>query len=198
MKGIVLPTPALDRPDPKGISSWEMQVIDAVGNTIELWGFKANLGRIWAFVYLRGSAYTAREIEQAMGLSKGAVSMATREMEQWGVLHRVREGAQAWRFAAETDFLAMISKVIEAREARFLDRVREDLAQAELSARQEGSHDQIARIARIARMRRLADLVAKAVFVFLKTARFDVTGALGILADRRPSPAGQAEQRGKS
>jgi DNA-binding transcriptional regulator GbsR (MarR family) len=162
-------------------------IVDAVGNVIELWGYKANEGRIWALLYLRGRAFTAGEIGRTLSLSKGAVSMVTREMEQWGVLHRAREGARAWRFAAETDFLGMIGRVVESREARFLSRVRADLARAEQLARGRASKVQLERIAR---MRRLADLVDKAVSVFLKTARFDVAGALGILAGRRATEEG--------
>ena len=46
---------------------------------------------------------------------------------------------------------------------------------------------------RIVRMRRLAEFVERAVGVFLKTARLDVTGALGILAGR--AGLGPAEGR---
>jgi HTH-type transcriptional regulator, glycine betaine synthesis regulator len=163
------------------LADWETPIVDAVGNVIEWWGYKASEGRIWALLYLRGRPFTAAQIGATLGLSKGAVSMVTREMEQWGVLHRTREGARAWRFSAETDFLGMIGRVVESREARFLGRVKADLSRAERLARGRASRVQLERIAR---MRRLADLVDKAVSVFLRTARFDVAGALGILAGR--------------
>ena len=169
------------------LEDWEATVIDAVGNVIEFWGFKANEGRVWALLYLRGAPFTAAQIGRALGLSKGAVSTVTREMERWGVLHRVRAGAGAWRFVAETDFLAMIGRVLEAREVSFVARVRSDLARAEQAARGRASAEQLERITR---MRRLADFVERAVGVFLKTARFDVAGALGILAGRRASTGG--------
>lgn len=187
MKGLVLPqgqTPRSAR-----LAEWEALVVDAVGNVIEFWGFKANEGRVWALLYLRGRPFTAAEIGEALALSKGAVSMVTREMELWGVLHRVRERAGAWSFEAETDFLAMIGRVVEAREARFLARVRTDLARAEEGARGQASPEQLERIAR---MRRLAELVERAVAVFLKTARFDVKGALGILTGRSAPDAGES------
>ena len=178
MKGTVL---SADQRRGGALADWERLVVGAVGNVIELWGFKANEGRIWALLYLRARAFTASEIQEQLGLSKGAVSMVTREMEQWGVLHRVRVGADPWRFEAETDFLSMIGRVIESREASFIGRVRADLAQAELLARSSATREQLERIVR---MRRLADLVDGAITMFLKTARFDVAGALGILSGR--------------
>lgn len=181
MKGLVLPTPK-PAPETPELAAWESLVVNAVGNVIEFWGFKANEGRVWALLYLRGQALTATEIGRTLRLSKGAVSMVTREMENWGVLHRVRSGADAWRFEAETDFLSMIGRVVEAREGQFVARVKDDLLQAEAAARGEATREQLERIVR---MRRLAEFVERAVGVFLKTARLDVTGALGILAGRR-------------
>ncbi len=180
MKGLVIPARAsAAAPSARtDLADWEALVVDAVGNVIEFWGFRANEGRVWALLYVRDRPFTAAEIGASLGLSKGAVSMITREMEQWGVLHRVRLGADAWRFEAETDFLTMIGRVIESREGRFLARVRSDLTRAEQAAAGRASREQLDRIAR---MRRLADLVDKALNVFLKTARFDVAGALGIL-----------------
>ncbi|MGC4120746.1 MAG: polyprenyl synthetase family protein [Myxococcales bacterium] len=182
MKGLVIPDRSSTPPGKTDLSDWEALVVDAVGNVIEFWGFRANEGRVWALLYVRDRTFTAAEIGTSLGLSKGAVSMITREMEQWGVLHRVRLGADAWRFEAETDFLKMIGKVVEAREGRFIARVRSDLVRAEEAAQGRATREQLDRIVR---MRRLADLVDKAVTVFLKTARFDVAGALGILTGSR-------------
>lgn len=192
MKGLVLPTHKGPRSARTDLADWEALVVDAVGNVIEFWGFRANEGRVWALLYVRDRPSTAAEIGAALGLSKGAVSMITREMEQWGVLHRVRVGADAWRFEAETDFLRMIGRVVEAREGRFIARVRSDLLRAEEAAAGRATREQLDRIVR---MRRLADLVDKAVSVFLKTARFDVAGALGILTGSRAatrSPGGSS------
>lgn len=189
MNGLVLRADAQSTPQ---VADWESLVIDAVGNAIEFWGFKANEGRVWALLYLRARPFTAAEIGRTLGLSKGAVSMVTREMEQWGVIQRERAGAHAWSFVAQTDFFAMIGRVVEAREARFITRVKSDLARAEEAARERASPEQLARIARL---RRLAGFVEKAVGVFLKTARFDATGALSILAERgEPRAASRARR----
>src|ERR1700726_1085527 len=100
MKGMIV------RPGegPSKLEPWEALVVDAVGSVIEFWGFKSNHGRIWALLYLRGTPLSALQLQTELGLSKGAVSMVTRELEQWGVVNRVRvPGAHSWLFDAETN-----------------------------------------------------------------------------------------------
>jgi len=178
MKGISVSTDSSRNAD--AVAEWESLVVDAVGNVIEFWGFKANQGRIWALLYLHGRPFAASEIAASLGLSKGAVSMVTRELEQWGVIHRVRGfGEGVWRFEAETDFIRMIGKVLEEREARFIARVKLDLERAEKAARGKAPPEVLERISR---MRALARFVEGAIGVFLRTARFDFSGALGILS----------------
>ena len=165
------------------LEPWEALVVDAVGNTIDFWHFKRNHGRLWALLYLRGRALSAAEIQVSLGLSKGAVSMVTRELEQWGVIQRARTpGAATWRFVAETDLLRMIRRVIEEREAAFVSRVRADLERAEELAKARGDVPPEV-LARVSRMKTLAGLVDKALRAFLLTARLDVGGALSILQE---------------
>ncbi len=163
---------------------WEALVVDAVGNLIEFWNFKRNQGRVWALLYLRGRALTAAQIQTALGLSKGAVSMLVRELEQWSVLVRVRSPHDdAWRFAAETDLMKMIGRVISERERGLVQSVREDLERAERVARDD---DDVPRevLDRLRRMRTLAVFVEKALKVFVDTARFDAMGVLDVLRDK--------------
>ncbi len=168
---------------PGNLSAWEALVVDAVGNVIDFWQFKRNQGRVWALLYLRGRPLAAQELQDALGLSKGAVSMLVRELEQWGVIHRVRTPADAlWRYEAESDLMRMVRKVIAEREATLVTRVRQDLERAEDMARSEGAPKEVRQ--RVERMRRLAGLVEKALLAFLKTARLDVFGAFQVLAGR--------------
>ena len=170
-----------DREGPGTLNEWEALVIDAVGNTIDFWRFKRNHGRVWALLYLRGRALSAAEIQEALGLSKGAVSMVTREIEQWGVVRRVRvPGDATWRFNAETDLMKMVRRVIEEREAAFVGRVKEDLDDAYAMAK--ASKNVPADVLdKVDRLRTLARLVDKALRAFILTGRFDVAGVASIL-----------------
>lgn len=163
------------------LSLHESLAIDAVGAAIEFWGFKVNHGRVWALLYLRGTPLSAYEIQHLLGLSKGAVSMVTRELEQWKVIHRKRNLQDAiWRFSAETDFRAMISRVVSTREAPFLARVKEDLQRAEATARKSAPREH-ATLERIQNMRLMAEAFGVALDTFVATARLDVKSLSSIL-----------------
>lgn len=166
---------------PGTLTDWEALVVDAVGNTIDFWRFKRNHGRTWALLYLRGRPLSAAEIQETLGLSKGAVSMVTREIEQWGVVRRVRvPGDATWRFSAETDLMKMVRRVIEEREAAFVARVKEDLDDAYAMAKASKNVPPEV-LDKVDRMRTLAGLVDKALRAFVLTARLDVAGVASIL-----------------
>jgi DNA-binding transcriptional regulator GbsR (MarR family) len=156
--------------------------LDAVGNVIEFWGFKRNQGRLWALLYLRGRAFPASELQKTLGLSKGAVSMLTRELEQWHVIERVRiPDESAWHFQANTDLMDMIGRVIEEREGRFISRVRADLQEAERLLKKDRSVPPDVR-QRVEQMKALADRVEEAVALFTRTARLDLRGIANLLS----------------
>ena len=170
-------------PDDSGgtLAPWEALVADAVGTVIEFWGFKRNQGRIWALLYLRGTEMTQAELQQELGLSKGAVSMLSRELERWGVLRRVRTvGRSQWSFQSETDLLQMIGRVIKEREAGMLARVHADLDEAYAEARADKTVAKEA-VERLQKLRTLASLVENAVSLFAQSARFDVARAFTLL-----------------
>lgn len=172
-----------DFESPGNLAPWEALVVDAVGNIIDFWKFKRNQGRVWALLYLRARPHNAQDLQDALGLSKGGVSILVRELEQWGVVRRVRTPADpGWRYEAETDLMKMVRKVIEEREASLVTRVRRDLERAETIARDQNIPKDVR--VRIERMRKLSVLVEKSLLAFVKTARLDVLGAFQILAGK--------------
>ncbi len=170
-------------PEEGGLPRWESIAVEAVGHVIEFWGFKHNQGRVWALLYLRATAMSATQLEDALGLSKGGVSMLVRDLERWGVVHRVRQpGAGAWHYASETDLVRMVTRVIEERELAFLSRIRAELTEARRVA---SSAPGVARdrLARLERMNSLAQAAERALRVFLRTARLDVRSMLATFRD---------------
>jgi DNA-binding transcriptional regulator GbsR (MarR family) len=165
-----------------GLPRWESLAIDAVGNVIEFWGFKHNQGRVWALLYLRATSMTATQLEDELGLSKGAVSMLVRDLERWGVVVRIRQpGTGAWHFRAETDLVRMVSRVIQEREGAFITRIRTDLEEARRLAAASGAGRE--RITRIERMATLASGAERALKLFLRTARLDLSHLLVAFRD---------------
>jgi HTH-type transcriptional regulator, glycine betaine synthesis regulator len=168
------PMVAHGEPRVGGLPHWESIAVEAVGHVIEFWGFKHNQGRVWALLYLRATAMTATQLEEELGLSKGGVSMLVRDLERWGVVHRVRQpGTGAWHYRSETDLVRMVSRVIEERELAFLSRIRAELTEARrVAAAAPGVGRD--RLGRLERMNVLAQAAERALKVFLRTARLDV------------------------
>ncbi|MGB5694289.1 MAG: hypothetical protein WBM46_01425 [Polyangiales bacterium] len=98
---------------------WESEVLvsDSIGRLIEFWGFKRNMGRLWAILYLSDRALSAPEIQNRLQLSSGAVSMTLNELTRWGVVKKVWiQGERRDHYTAEGNFWKMISRVFNERE----------------------------------------------------------------------------------
>jgi HTH-type transcriptional regulator, glycine betaine synthesis regulator len=163
---------------------WELEAAEAVGSVIEAWGFKRNEGRVWALTYLRGRPLSAADLQEALGLSKGAVSMVLASLERWGVVERAREpGESVWTYRARTDFLSMIRRVLVERELAVVRRAAEALrtAHAAAAAANVPREAQV----RLGRMHKLAQLTERALNAFLKTTRFDLGGVHEVLSVAR-------------
>jgi len=95
----------------------EAAVSDQVGRLIEFWGFKRNMGRIWAVLYLSPEPLSAEDLREALQLSSGAVSMTLSELGRWGVVRKVWvQGDRRDYFNAEIQLWKMISRVFNERE----------------------------------------------------------------------------------
>ena len=166
------------------LEAWEKTAVNAVGDVIEFWGFKRNLGRLWALLYLYNQAMSAAELREALGLSKGGVSMLLKELEQRKIVKRVREkGEVAWRYKAETDVIKMARRVLEEREYTFIRRVCADFEKAKAMAQASGTASG-EKLERLANMAALAEQTAKLVQLFMKTPLLDVSSIFKALASK--------------
>lgn len=103
----------------EGEELWESEVLisDSIGRLIEFWGFKRNMGRLWAILYLTDQALSAPEIQERLQLSSGAVSMTLNELTRWGVVKKVWiQGERRDHYTAEGNLWKMISRVFNERE----------------------------------------------------------------------------------
>ena len=174
---------AIRTKEPTALARWEEMAIEAVGDVIEFWGFKRNQGRVWALLYLGGEALSAGEIERALGLSKGGVSMLIRDLERWSVIRRERtSGDPAWRYRAETELIRMVTRVVEQREGEFITRIRSQISEARRLAA-EAVNVSPHRLARLEKMNLLADHTERALKLFIRTARLDVGGMFEVFRE---------------
>jgi DNA-binding transcriptional regulator GbsR (MarR family) len=100
-----------------------LRVVDAIGGAIEFWGFKRNMGRLWALLYLEHAPLSAADIGERLAMSTGAVSMTIGELLQWGVIKKTwLPGERRDYYAPETSIWKMVSRVFRERE---LTQIRE-------------------------------------------------------------------------
>ncbi len=180
----------------------EAAVSDVVGRLIEFWGFKRNMGRIWAVLYLSPDPLSAEDLRRLLSLSSGAVSMTLGELARWGVVRRVWvQGERKDFFAAEVQLWRMISRVFNEREKMeidtaieafeealaSLDRMKTQAASAPAKERQEILARVELQKERIGKLLELSKLGKKLLDALLSTAKVDAEPLARFLLGRQHS-----------
>lgn len=173
----------------------EIAVSDVVGRLIEFWGFKRNMGRIWAVLYLSPEPLSAEDLRAALQLSSGAVSMTVNDLLRWGVVRKVWvQGERKDFYTAEVQLWRMISRVFNEREKSEIILAIESFEEAlvdvaklrssadpKVRARAELQHD------RIKQLLELSKLGRRLVETLLATAKIDAEPLVRFLLRQAPS-----------
>jgi DNA-binding transcriptional regulator GbsR (MarR family) len=171
-------------------------VSDVVGRLIEFWGFKRNMGRVWAVLYLSPDLLSAEDLRHALRLSSGAVSMTLSELQRWGVVRKVWvQGERKDFYAAEVQLWRMISRVLGEREraeiAFAVDAFADALSQLDAQREQAQRAKDKARLARVDLQRErvqqlleLARLGKRLLDGLLSTAKIDAEPLVRFLLGR--------------
>ncbi len=110
------------RPISYGLQRAELRVADAVGALMELWGFRRQLGRIWAVLFLSDRPLAAPELCERLQISTGLLSMSLAELRRWGVVRSVAiPGDRKEHFEAETHVWKMVRRVLAEREKKAVE-----------------------------------------------------------------------------
>jgi len=177
-----------------------LKVADAVGALMDAWGFRRNMGRMWAVLYLEDHPLTASDLGERLGLSTGAVSMLLNELVQWDIVKKTWVvGERRDHFEAETSIWKMISRVFRERELRWIRTAHEAFAAAgtELASGDHAEDDARHRLiaGRVAGLSELAEVGANLLETMLEGAAIDslpikTVGELARSVRReRPQPA---------
>jgi DNA-binding transcriptional regulator GbsR (MarR family) len=98
-----------------------LMVADTIAELMEFWNFKPSMGRVWAVLYLSRAPLDAVEIGRRSGLSSGSVSMTLADLQHWGVVRRAWPAGERRKvYEAETDVVAMVTRVFRERELRMV------------------------------------------------------------------------------
>lgn len=174
----------------------EAAVSDVIGRLIEFWGFKRNMGRIWAVLYLSPEPLSAEDLRQALKLSSGAVSMTLSELARWGVVRKVWvQGERKDFYAAEVQLWRMISRVYSEREKTEIVTAIEAFEEAleEVSALRTADDPKTRARAelqyeRIKQLLELARLGKRLIETLLTTAKLDAEPLVRFLLRQAPPP----------
>lgn len=179
----------------RALLPYEASVSDVVGRLIEFWGFKRNMGRIWAVLYLSPEPQSAEDLRLALKLSSGAVSMTLNDLLRWGVVRKVWvQGERKDFFTAEVQLWRMISRVFNEREKSEIVMAIESFeeALAEVSKLRHASDPKTRARAelqyeRIKQLLELAKLGRRLVETLLATAKIDAEPLVRFLLRQAPA-----------
>lgn len=191
----------------KSLTEIELIVSDAVGRLMEFWGFKRNMGRVWAVMYLSPHPLTAADLKDLLQISSGAVSMTVAELMRWGVVKKVWvQGERKDFYVAEVALWRMISRVLGERERAEIAVAVEAFERAQVEAEtlrttERGDDDLRAKLdlqaRRIRALNDLAKLGRTLLDALLATAKVDAEPLTRFLLGGGAVHGGRSSEGGK-
>jgi DNA-binding transcriptional regulator GbsR (MarR family) len=118
------------------------QFMESLSRIAEFWGYPRAVGALFGAAYLAPSAVCLDELVEAAGVSKGAVSVHMRTLEQLGMVRReIRLGERKDYYQAETDFWKIVRTILERRQKAEFARALGDVGRALEAVREVRSSD---------------------------------------------------------
>jgi DNA-binding transcriptional regulator GbsR (MarR family) len=100
----------------------DLAAAEAVGALMELWGFRRQLGRVWAVLFLSDRPLAAPELCARLEISTGLLSMSLAELRRWGVVRPVEvPGERKEHYEPETNVWRLVARVLREREKRAVE-----------------------------------------------------------------------------
>lgn len=191
-------TPRAAAPTSYALAQADLAVADAVGALMELWGFRRQLGRVWAVLFLSERPLCAPDLCDRLQISTGLLSMSLAELRRWGVVRPVEvAGDRKEHYEAETNVWRLVTRVLREREMeavrgalatfdRALLEVRGALADLDPAVKAQARF----KARRLEQLVELSRAALNVLRILVDSARADV-GPLKALSEalsRRPSP----------
>lgn len=98
------------------------------GAMAPFWGISPTTARVYSWLLSRDATADADEIMHGLELSRGAISMACRELRDWGLIHPEKEpGSRRITYRPATDLEKVIKNIVGTRKRREWDPILEKL-----------------------------------------------------------------------
>lgn len=98
----------------------ELMIADQIGRIADFWGMKRVHGRVWAILFLADKPLANAQIQERLGISTGAASMALTELRRWGAVKEATVFHRAVHYEPETNVWRVVSRVMHQRERQLL------------------------------------------------------------------------------
>lgn len=108
----------------------QQKFIDGVGRISNILGVNRSVAQLYAYLYLNHKPMSLDEITEALGASKGNISINIRELEKWGAVRKIWvKGSRKDFYEAETDvkkiFLVNLNSSIRKRTTELSNMIEE-------------------------------------------------------------------------
>ena len=173
---------------PSSIHPVVYQACEAVGQMMELWGFKRIHGMVWTYIFLAPHPQTAQDIRTGLGISTGLASMTLADLARWGVVHRRSPpGERRDFFEAEANIWRPILKVLREREFYQMNATVEELRRVQQQLTSSGLAVDLHAAGKLTELIQLGELALKLFGQFLElgelvmrdTGRMAIASSLG-------------------
>ncbi|WP_026702444.1 choline uptake/conversion transcriptional regulator CudC [Salibacterium aidingense] len=87
------------------INHAEQEVINAIAETMDLYGITPSIGRLYAAMYFKQHPMTLDEMSDELGMTKPSMSTAVRNLQEIHIVRKTwQKGSRKDHFVAEKDF----------------------------------------------------------------------------------------------
>jgi len=110
----------------------ELQVAEAVGQLMEFWGFKRQMGRLWTVLFLSPDPLDVAALTERLQMSSSAVSLSLAELQTWGAVRKTWvTGERRDFYSVEPRVWRLVRQVVERRELVLIRDASETFAAAD-------------------------------------------------------------------
>ena len=133
------------------------------------WGISPTAARVYAWLMSKTEACDSEEIMHGLELSRGAVSMACRELREWHLIDVSKSpGSRRSQFSPATDLEKVVRNIVQIRKRREWDPILEHLQEWIPQLEAENSPDAAIFRRRLESLESLVALADSMVEMFLK------------------------------
>lgn len=184
------------RSEPDVTAEVRAEFVNLWGRMGGFWGVPPTTARVYGHLLSLERPATSDELITGLAMSRGAVSMACRELRDWGLIHPEHEpGSRQVRWRPETDLEKAIRNIVAARKRRewdpILEHLREWIPRLEAQKSPEAAHFR-ERLQQIESLVGAADAMAES---FLQGGLVKSLGLKMLVATARASAARKAGGR---